>query len=243
MLAMVTLVVRLRKIKSGEFPFFSFSMLGKIAKIAVPSILQQSFISIGNLFIQSLVNGFGSAVIAGYSAAIKLNTFAITSFTTLANGVSSFTAQNLGAKKEERVQRGFRAGMGIAAIVAVPFAVVFFVFSHAMIDLFMDNGSALAMQTGMSFLRIVSPFYLIVAVKLMADGVLRGAGAMSWFMTTTFTDLVLRVVLAFVFADALSMGAVGIWLSWPVGWSVASIISFLFYRKGVWRKKDYIEDI
>ena len=126
---------------------------------------------------------------------------------------------------------------------AVPFAVVFFVFSHAMIDLFMDNGSALAMQKGMSFLRIVSPFYLIVAVKLMADGVLRGAGAMSWFMTTTFTDLVLRVVLAFVFADALSMGAVGIWLSWPVGWSVASIISFLFYRKGVWRKKDYIEDI
>lgn len=236
-LAMITLVLRLRKIKSGAFPFFSFSMLGKIAKIAVPSILQQSFISVGNLFIQSLVNGFGSAVIAGYSAAIKLNTFAITSFTTLANGVSSFTAQNLGAKKQERVQNGFRAGMGIAAVVAIPFAAVFFFFSRAMIDLFMDNGSALAMQTGITFLRIVSPFYLIVAVKLMADGVLRGAGAMSWFMTTTFTDLVLRVVLAFVFASALSMGEVGIWISWPVGWSVAAVLSFVFYRKGVWRDK------
>ena len=56
-------------------------MLGRIARIAVPSILQQSFISVGNLFIQSLVNGFGSAVVAGYSAAVKLNTFALTCFT------------------------------------------------------------------------------------------------------------------------------------------------------------------
>lgn len=235
-LAMITLVTRLRKIQSGSFPFFSLSMLGRIARIAVPSILQQSFISIGNLFIQSMVNGFGSAVIAGYSAAIKLNTFAVTSFTTLANGVSSFTAQNLGAKKEERVQRGFRAGMGIAAAVAIPFTVVFFFFSRAMMNLFMDHGSELAMQTGITFLRIVSPFYLVVAVKLMADGVLRGAGAMSWFMTTTFTDLVLRVILAFVFSGALAMGAVGIWISWPVGWSTASVISFFFYRKGVWRR-------
>ena len=241
-LAMATLVMRLRKIQSGKFLFFSAAMLGKIAKIAVPSILQQSFISVGNLFIQSLVNGFGSAVIAGYSAAIKLNTFAITSFTTLANGVSSFTAQNLGAKKEERVQKGFRAGMGIAAAVAIPFTVVFFVFSRAMMNLFLDHGSELAMQTGIAFLRIVSPFYLVISVKLMADGVLRGAGAMSWFMTATFTDLVLRVILAFVFSGALAMGSIGIWVSWPVGWSVASIISFLFYYKGVWRRAPHPEE-
>ena len=73
-------------------------MLKKISLIAVPSILQQSFVSVGNIFIQSLVNSFGSSVIAGYSAAIKLNTFSVTCFTTLGNGVSSFSAQNLGAK-------------------------------------------------------------------------------------------------------------------------------------------------
>lgn len=81
--------------------------------VAVPSILQQSFISVGNLFIQGLVNGYGSDVIAGYSAAIRLNTFAITSFTTLANGVSSFTAQNVGARKLGRIRAGFRTGVGM----------------------------------------------------------------------------------------------------------------------------------
>ena len=100
-------------------------VLKKIGIIAVPSILQQSFISIGNIFIQSLVNGFGSSVIAGYSAAIKLNTFTITSFTTLGNGLSSFTAQNIGAGKTERIKEGFHAGMRMALLVAVPFFLLF----------------------------------------------------------------------------------------------------------------------
>ena len=96
-------------------------MLGKISRIAVPSILQQSFISIGNIFIQGLINSFGSSVIAGYSAAVKLNTFAITSLTTLGNGTSSFAAQNLGAGKQERVEQGFRASVKLALIITVPF--------------------------------------------------------------------------------------------------------------------------
>ena len=103
-------------------PCFSKSMLGKIAFIAIPSILQQSFVSVGNLFIQGLVNSFGSGVLAGYSAAVKLNNFAITSFSTLGNGVSNFTAQNLGAGKEERVEKGFHSGILIAACIGVFFA-------------------------------------------------------------------------------------------------------------------------
>lgn len=105
-LAAWTLFRRLRGVPAPErHPLFSWRMLGRIARIAVPSILQQSFISVGNLFIQSLVNGFGSAVVAGYSAAVKLNTFALTGFTTLGNGLSSFTAQNIGAGRPERVKQ------------------------------------------------------------------------------------------------------------------------------------------
>ena len=96
---------RIRQLETAENPpLFSWTALREIARVAIPSILQQGFVSVGNLFIQYLVNGFGSSVIAGYSAAIKLNTFAITSCTTLGSGISSFTAQNLGAGKPDRIR-------------------------------------------------------------------------------------------------------------------------------------------
>lgn len=228
-LALITMRRRLRELKTSEkSAYFSLEMLKKIAQIAVPSILQQSFISIGNIFIQGLVNSFGSSVIAGYSAAIKLNTFAITSFTTLGNGISNFTAQNLGAGKKERIRSGFGAGVQLSMIVAVPFFAAYFLLGNKMIGLFMREESLVAVQTGVDFLKIVAPFYFLIALKLMADGVLRGSGAMKQFMTATFTDLVLRVILAFILAEKIG-SPTGIWISWPIGWIVAAVLSVLFY--------------
>lgn len=229
-LAVITLLRRVEKLPSGhgKVMLYSKSMLRRIAKIAVPSILQQSFVSVGNIFIQSLVNSFGSAVIAGYSAAIKLNTFTITSFSTLGNALSSFSAQNIGAVKIDRVRKGFRAGTMLAWIIAVPFFVLFFFFGNEMLRIFMENPTGGAMKAGMAFLKIVSPFYFIISLKLLADGLLRGSSAMIGFMVSTFTDLILRVILAYVFAGLF--GSTGIWMSWPVGWSISAIISLLFYR-------------
>lgn len=239
LLSLLVLVLRLRQIPTeGKVPIFSGMMLRKIVVVAVPSILQQSFISVGNMFIQTLVNGFGSAVIAGYSAAIKLNTFAITSFTTLASGLSTFVAQNVGAGQLDRVRRGFVAGVVMAVCVAAPFFVAYFFFSGPMVQMFMENGgSAEALLAGQTFLRIVAPFYFVILIKLMADGVLRGSGAMSWFMVATFTDLVLRVVLAYVLSIPFGMGSVGIWSSWPIGWTVSAVMSLVFYIAGVWKRK------
>ena len=229
-LAVITLLRRVAKLPTGhgKVMLYSKSMLRRIAKIAVPSILQQSFVSVGNIFIQSLVNSFGSAVIAGYSAAIKLNTFTITSFSTLGNALSSFSAQNIGAAKIDRVRKGFRAGTMLAWIIAVPFFVLFFFFGNEMLRIFMENPTGGAMKAGMAFLKIVSPFYFIISLKLLADGLLRGSSAMIGFMVSTFTDLILRVILAYVFAGLF--GSTGIWMSWPVGWSISAIISLLFYR-------------
>lgn len=234
-LALFTMKRRLDAVRTeGKSVPFSWEMLGKISQIAIPSILQQSFVSVGNIFIQGLVNSYGSSVIAGYSAAVKLNTFAITSFTTLGNGISNFAAQNLGAGKESRIKEGFRAGIQLAMFVVVCFFAAFFLFSEGMVRLFMGEESTVALQTGVLFLKIVSPFYFVISVKLMADGVLRGTGAMKRFMVSTFTDLVLRVALAFVLSGWFA--ATGIWLSWPVGWSVAAVMSVIFY----WNlKKDW----
>ena len=234
-LAVAVVFLRLRQLPSERAPLFSGKLLGEITRIAIPSILQQSFISVGNILIQSIINGYGAPVIAGYAAAIKLNNMIITSFTALANGMSNFTAQNLGAKLPDRVREGFRGGAKMVYALAIPVAALYVLASEPLIRLFMTDASALALQTGVSFLRIVSPFYLVVNIKLIADGVLRGSGAMRHFMIGTFTDLILRVVLAFILS-ATPLGANGIWMSWPIGWSIATTVSLVFYKKGIWKR-------
>lgn len=228
---------RLKKIPTeGKAPLFDRMLLKKIMIIAIPSTLQQSFISIGNIVIQSVINGFGPAVMAGYSAAVKLNNLVITSFTTLGNGISNYTAQNIGANKLSRVRAGFRAGVKLVWMLSLPFFLLYFFAGKLVLHLFMDQPSASAIQTGILYLRILSPFYFIVSMKLTADGILRGAGLMKQFMTATFVDLILRVVLAVILART-PLESTGIWCAWPVGWSIATVLSLLFYRSGPWRDR------
>ncbi len=215
--------------KKGQ-GFFPDPLLRQIVVIAVPSALQQSFVSVGNLIIQGLINGFGSGVMAGYSAAVKLNNLVITSFTTLANGISNYTAQNIGAGRQERVREGIKAGLKMVWTLCVPFFALYFFAGETFVRFFMDSPTTPALSAGVLFLRILSPFYFVVAAKLAADGVLRGAGLMRPFMIATFTDLLLRVALAALLSRT-SLGSAGIWTAWPVGWSVATVLSLLFYRK------------
>lgn len=233
-LAALTVFRRLCRLKSEEkSPLFSMEMLKRITRIAIPSIFQQSFISVGNLMIQGLVNSFGQAVIAGYSAAIKLNTFSLTCFNTLSTGLSSFSAQNLGAGEIDRTRQGLRAGIILALIVAIPFMLVFIPFGKSMVTLFLPEESLEAIRCGTTFIRGVAPFYPVILVKILVDGVLRGAGDMRRFMIATFADLFLRVVLCFVLT--VPFGFNGIWLSWPIGWVAATVLSCIFYRRGAWR--------
>ena len=217
-------------------PLFSWRILKKIITVAVPSILQQSFISVGNILIQSTINTFGISVMAGYSASVKLNNLVITSFTTLANGISNYTAQNLGAGKPERVKQGFWAGLTIVWGLCVPLTLLYLLGSRTLVALFLDEPTEATLQSGMAFLKIVSPFYFVVATKLVADGVLRGAGKMQPFMIATFTDLILRVVLSKVLSGT-ALGSTGIWCAWPIGWSIATVMSVLYYRSGCWQPR------
>ena len=233
-LAMIVVFKRLAKIEEKEkAPLFDLQLLKQIVVIAIPSTLQQSFISIGNIMIQSIINGFGAPVMAGYSAAVKLNNLVITSFTTLGNGISNYTAQNLGAMKLERIKQGFGVGIKLVWMLSLPLFLLYFFSGNIVLKLFMDNPTELAMHTGIIYLKILSPFYFVVSAKLVADGILRGAGMMKKFMIATFTDLILRVLLAFCFSRT-ALGATGIWCAWPVGWCIATILSISFYLKGPW---------
>lgn len=228
LLAVFVVFSRFKTIKTdGKVALFSWPALKSMSAIAIPSTLQQSFISVGNIVIQGVINSFGSSVTAGYSAAIKLNNLVVTSFSTIGNGISNYTAQNLGAGKTERIKQGFGAGLLFVTTLAIPFCLIYFFCGRSLVRFFLDVPTSAAIGIGYSFIRIVSPFYIIIPMKFVADGILRGAGHMSQFMISTFVDLIIRVVLSFILSARF--GYTGIWMSWPVGWIIATAMSVIFY--------------
>lgn len=237
-LAMTVVFHRLHKISCKKRShLFDLILFEEIISIAIPSTLQQSFISIGNIMIQSMINGFGAPVMAGYSAAVKLNNLVITSFTTLANGISNYTAQNLGAGKNHRIQDGFHVGIRMVWTLSIPLFLLYFFGGNLVLKLFMDEPTKLAMHTGIIYLKILSPFYFIISAKLVADGILRGAGMMKYFMIATFTDLILRVLMAYTFSRT-ALGSTGIWCAWPIGWCTATVLSIAFYQKAPFHRQN-----
>lgn len=227
-LSLTVLLKKLKEIETTQKPsLFSKTAVKKLNKIALPSILQQSFIAIGNLFVQGEINGYGQAVIAGYGSAVKLNTFCIMSINTLASGISSFTAQNYGAKRYDRIEKGYKTGILIVSAVVTPFIILYLLFGSQLVGIFMKEESVQALSVGVNFLRIVSPFYYIVAVKIISDSLLRGSGNMRSFVIATFADLLMRVIFLYILSFVFK-SADWLWASWPIGWCVSMVISLVY---------------
>lgn len=236
----LALILLLRRVRSfdtgGHFLLFSPDMLRRLTNYAVPSIAQQSFVSVGNVIIQYFVNLCGATVIAGYSAATKVNMFALTCCMSFASGLSSYVAQNIGARKLDRIGPGLKAGALYSIGLALVFTAIYLPFSDVLIGLFLPAGSASGVtDVARQYLYILVPFYIIVCIKFVCDSVLRGAGAMRPFMVTTFSDLILRVGFSAILYNLMG-SEIGIWLSWPIGWFLGSSISVFFYKRGVWKK-------
>ena len=232
LLGMVTVFKRLKNIPEEDAEnekVFDSVYFKKFITLAVPSVLQQCSISIGTILIQSTINDCGVGVTAGYAAGIKLSNMVIAAFTTLGNGISNFTAQNIGAGKLERVKEGHKAGIQMVWSLCVPVVIIYTLGAKALITLFIDNPTQLALGSGTAFLYICAPFYFIISIKLATDGILRGAGLMKEFVTATTLDLILRVVLVKVLAGPF--GYIGIWAAWPIGWVLGTSLSIMFYRR------------
>ena len=214
---------------------FSFREIPAMVKIALPSILQQSTVSIGMMLVQSVVNSFGSEALAGYSASIRIQSLVIVPFTSLGNAVSSYTAQNIGAQKEHRVTEGYKVANLLVLFCSVIICVVLELFNRQIISLFLgENGTAVAMSTGCDYLAFTGFFFCLMGFKCAVDGVLRGSGDVKMFTLANLVNLFIRVSFAVVFAPIYGIAMV--WYAVPLGWLVNWIISFLEYRTGKWKR-------
>ena len=219
----------------GKFRFFDGRELASMAKIAIPSILQQSTVSIGMMLVQSVVNSFGSEALAGYSAFSRIASIAIVPMAALNNSMSSYTAQNIGAGKPERVVKGYHAANLMVAFFAVTLCVCIEIFYRPLISLFIGaGGSETALRTGQAALRFEGFFYCWIGFKMACDGLLRGAGDMKVFTLANLINLSIRVVVSVVCAPRF--GIEWVWYSVPMGWFMNFVISFAEYRTGRWKR-------
>lgn len=225
--------------KAGDRKLFDADMLAHMVKMAIPTMLQQSIVSVGMLLVQSVINRFGSDVLAGYTAAGRIESICIVPMIAAGNAVATFTAQNVGAEKYERVREGYRSAYGLVFGFAAVICIAVLLSRKALIGMFLDGAeNAAAYETGISYLSFIAFFYALIGLKAITDGVLRGSGDVGVFMAANLINLSIRVSAAYLLAPVL--GAAAVWYAEPMGWAVNYLLSFLRYKSGKWRTKKLI---
>ncbi len=241
--AVISFVLLLRLLNTypveRKAEYFRKDMLVVGTKIAVPSIIQQSIVSIGMLLTQSAVNRFGSSALAGFSAGSRLESLCIVPMIATGNAMSTFTAQNLGAGKTERVRQGYKMAYGIIIGFGAALILISQLFYAPIVSAFVDQGaSPVAFETGTAYFRFVGIFFSFLGFKAITDGILRGSGDMKVYMLANLINLALRVAVAQLGSPIWGIELV--WYAVPIGWFANWMISFGWYRTGNWKRKALI---
>lgn len=234
------LMRKLSKIKVDGYRKFDGRLLINMTRVAIPTIIQQSMVSIGMLLIQAAVNRFGSVFLAGYTAACRIDGMAIVPMVNAGNATSTFVAQNMGAGRPDRAKQGYHIGLAMAVGIGLAIGVLMHFCGDIFIGFFMDEADAAAsIAVGVKYIGVVSMFYFIMGAMNVTSSVLRGSGDMKWFMAVTLLNLACRVILTYIFADATE-GMIIMWAN-PIGWTLGLIVAFVRYRQGGWKKVKLID--
>lgn len=213
---------------------FDLNILKLSLKIGFPIAIQKVFISAGLIVIQILTNSFGSDTVAAFAVAGKIDSFAQMPALNLADALSVFTAQNLGANKPERVKKGYLCTFKISSIVCTIITIIVISCSKFLIQLFVSDNSVI--EIGVNYLTTVSLFYLVYSAMVITNGVLLGIGNSFIPMLSTVISFWLVQIPIAVFSTHI-IGVSGIWIAIPFGWLVGFAVRFLYYFYGNWRKK------
>ena len=247
--AVVSFFVLIKRMKDMEsepaaadkkFAFFEANAARRIARVGVPSMLQQSIVSLSMMFMQGLVNSYGKVFVAGYTAATKIDTLAMMPNMNFSNAMSSYTAQNIGAGKDKRVVQGYKACLLMVLIFSLIITGIIYLFGPQLLSLFLNSGAeGSAMGYGLRYMKTVSVFYVLMGLMFVGNGLLRGAGDMGAFMLSSMSNLFSRVAIAYLLAHFI--GSSAIWWSIPIGWGIGAIFSFIRVQSGKWKLKKLVD--
>ena len=220
---------RMRQYKS-PFNRFEREELYSMLRIAVPSVLQQSTVSIGMMIVQAVVNPFGTQALAGYTATMRVENVFSLIFVSIGNAVSPYVSQNLGAKKIDRIKKGYHAALVLDVCFAVLAFLVIETLHTQISSLFLGkDGTAFAYQVSGDYMRWIGYFFIFMGIKMATDGVLRGLGIMRPFLVANMVNLAIRLSVALICAPRF--GIAFVWLAVPAGWLANFLISYVALRR------------
>ncbi len=217
---------------------FDKEIFYKSVRIGLPTGLQQTFVAIGMLALYKIVNVFGTATIAAYAVAMRIDSFASLPAMNFSAALSSFVGQNIGAGKLERVGKGVIATLKLTTIVSIVVTLIAFIFPVAIMSMFTDDQAVIA--AGKEYLYIVSGFYILFSTMFVYNGVLRGAGdTLIPMFVTLFALWIVRIPISWFLSTRY--GAAGIWWGIPIAWGFGAFFSFIYFRTGRWKTKDLLK--
>ena len=204
--------------------------ISEIVSFSMLTCIQQSVMNLGILMVQGLVNSFGTVVMAAFAAAVKIDAFAYMPVQDFGNAFSTFIAQNYGAKEKQRIQHGLKAAVRISAIFCIVISTCVFLFAKPLMMIFVDAEETHIIMEGVRYLRIEGAFYIGIGWLFLLYGLYRALGKPGMSVVLTIFSLGTRVVLAYTLSAIPQIGVTGIWWSVPIGWALADIIGFLYYK-------------
>lgn len=224
------LIRKMRNLHTEEKPkIFDKILLKDLTITSIPVILQQSFVSVGNFFVNKRINLLGEDATTGFTTAFKLVCMANMGVVSMTNGLSNYVSQNRSALQYERIKKGYLTELIYTITTSVIFLAIFVSFPEFFTNVFIqkDKLTPDAMKYSVQFLTIVSCFLPVVCIKIVSDGAVRGGGGNLGFTISTFADLILRVIFVYVLTD-IGWGFSGVCWAWAIGWSISAFIAVAF---------------
>lgn len=203
----------------------------EILRHSFAACVQQSVMNFGILMIQGLVNSFGTAVMAAFAAAVKIDSFAYMPAQEFGNAFSLFISQNHGAGRLERVRLGIRRAAGVSILFCLAVSAGICLLAPKLMELFVDSGERQIIAIGVGYLRVEGAFYCGIGLLFLLYGFYRGIEKPEMSLVLTVISLGTRVLLAYLLAPRPSIGVWGIWWAIPIGWFLADLTGILCIRK------------
>lgn len=208
-----------------------WDMMKEIGQFSFLTCLQQSVMNLGILMVQGLVNSFGTVIMAAFAAAVKIDSFAYMPVQDFGNAFSTFVAQNYGAGREDRIKKGIKKAVSLSVGFSLCISAVVFFFARPLMMIFVNVEETAILNAGVEYLRIEGAFYCGIGCLFLLYGYYRAVKKPGMSLVLTVISLGTRVVLAYVLSAIPQIGVTGIWWSVPIGWGLADLAGFLYYKR------------
>ena len=216
---------------SKEQRIFQKSTLSEVSRYAFFTCLQQSVMNFGILMIQGLVNSFGTAIMAAFAAAVKIDTLAYMPVQEFGNAFSLFISQNHGAKRPDRVKMGIHTAVRVSIAFCIIISAIVWIFARPLMQIFVDTSETTIIMEGIRYLHIEGAFYWGIGCLFLLYGLYRAIERPAMSLVLTIVSLGTRVALAYALAPTTPLGVAAIWWAIPIGWILADLTGFLYYKK------------